>query len=569
MDNEARRGTFRSAWRHTRWRYLLASLAVSTAADFLYTVALSVFLLESTRSARWVAAAAVGRIAPYVVLGPIGGVIADRFDRRRVMVTADVLRAVCLGLIALIVTANGPAIALVAVVIVAGAVSTPYRPAASAATPNLVREDDLAAANAIEGIVGQACWIVGPALGAALLALTRPAWSFAATAAAFTLSAVFVSRIGEVRLRRVGAVAEKYPQRAHIRDDLVDGWHVARATAGVLAQMILVVLALFTFGMELVLHVFVARDQLGTGETGLGWMLASLGVGGLAGAPFAGRLAGGDRTGRALVGSGVLLGGPLVALSFVHDPVVAYVLLFVEGVGNIIFEIASVTLLQRLVVGDALGRVVGLQESASAIAQLSGTIIAPLVVTAASLPAALALAGGVLIAGSFVVGPSLLRLDTAERGRRAGLAPRVDALAALGLFDRAARVTLERLATALAEVNIAAGTVVVAEGDDADAMYIIRRGHFSVFSHAAAFSDTRVNEMDAGDWFGEIGLVTGLRRTATVIADSDGVVWRIPGDTFADAMAASVVLTDPLTRGIRGRLLRTHPHYAQPIDTHN
>ena len=132
MDNEARRGTFRSAWRHTRWRYLLASLAVSTAADFLYTVALSVFLLESTRSARWIAAAAVGRIAPYVVLGPIGGVIADRFDRRRVMVTADVLRAVCLGLIALIVTANGPAIALVAVVIVAGAVSTPYRPAASA-----------------------------------------------------------------------------------------------------------------------------------------------------------------------------------------------------------------------------------------------------------------------------------------------------------------------------------------------------------------------------------------------------------------------------------------------------
>jgi hypothetical protein len=471
-----------------------------------------------------------------------------------------------MGAIALIVAADGPPGAVVGLVIGAAAASTPYRPAAAAATTILVREDDLGAANAIEGVVGQACWFLGPALGAALLALTSPAWSFAANAATFVLSAALVAHIGDTRPRRAAVVVGDERSGAGVLAELQVAWRVVRSTPGVLAQMTLVVLALFTFGMELVLHVFVAKDRLGIGESGLGWMLAAVGVGGLAGGLFAGRLAGGDHAGRALMVAGLLLGGPLVALSGVHDPVVAYTLLFVEGVGNIVFDIATVTLLQRLVAGEALGRVFGLQDAASAGTQLLGTVAAPVLVAAASVPVALVVAGSVLVGGSLLVGPSLLRIDVTERARRTALAPRVETLAAVGLFDGAARVTLERLASELTEVDVVAGTIVVAEGDDADALYVIRRGSFSVMSRGESGREPAVvNVMDAGEWFGEIGLVTGSPRTATVTADSDGVLWRIPGDTFADALAASVVLVDPLTRGIRGRLLSTHPTRAASI----
>ena len=86
-------GTFRGAWRHRRWRWLLASYAVSTTGDFLYFVALIVLLYDATGSAGWVAASAVARMLAYVFLSPFGGVVADRFDRLRLLVWLDVARA--------------------------------------------------------------------------------------------------------------------------------------------------------------------------------------------------------------------------------------------------------------------------------------------------------------------------------------------------------------------------------------------------------------------------------------------------------------------------------------------
>jgi CRP-like cAMP-binding protein len=155
-----------------------------------------------------------------------------------------------------------------------------------------------------------------------------------------------------------------------------------------------------------------------------------------------------------------------------------------------------------------------------------------------------------------------------ERGRRARLAPTVAALGQIELFDGAARVTLERLAGELVEVHVPAGAPVVTEGEVADALYVIRAGHFSVLSTKGSDDEpVKVNEMGSDDWFGEIGLVTGSARTATVIADVDSVVWKIPGGLFLDAISASVVLADPLDRGIRGRLLRTHPQRVAALAT--
>jgi CRP-like cAMP-binding protein len=79
--------------RHRDFRYLAASLAVSQTGDWLYNVALLVLVLEATGSATWVAAAGIVRLLPYVVLVPLGGVVADRYPRKTVMIVSDLVRA--------------------------------------------------------------------------------------------------------------------------------------------------------------------------------------------------------------------------------------------------------------------------------------------------------------------------------------------------------------------------------------------------------------------------------------------------------------------------------------------
>src|SRR5262245_46712211 len=77
---------FRSVWRHRRWRWMLGSVVVSLAGDFLYVVALAVFLTKGSDPEFWLAISLLARLLPYTLVGPIGGAIADRVNRRRLLV---------------------------------------------------------------------------------------------------------------------------------------------------------------------------------------------------------------------------------------------------------------------------------------------------------------------------------------------------------------------------------------------------------------------------------------------------------------------------------------------------
>ena len=107
-------------------------------------------------------------------------------------------------------------------------------------------------------------------------------------------------------------------------------------------------------------------------------------------------------------------------------------------------------------------------------------------------------------------------------------------LAALGLFEGASAPALERIAASLATVSLHAGTTVLREGDAADDLFIVRDGEFSVTR-----SGRVVNTLHPDDWFGEIGLLQRRPRMATVVAATDAVAWRIPGETFLGALQES------------------------------
>ncbi|HEX3194636.1 MAG TPA: MFS transporter, partial [Streptosporangiaceae bacterium] len=113
-------GTIRSALRYPGFRWLLSGLAVSQTGDWLYNLALVVLVYQRTHSALWVGVTTAVRVVPVVVLGLLGGVLADRFDRRRIMITCDLAR---MGLMVLLAAVAAFQLPIVLAPVIAAAAS--------------------------------------------------------------------------------------------------------------------------------------------------------------------------------------------------------------------------------------------------------------------------------------------------------------------------------------------------------------------------------------------------------------------------------------------------------------
>ena len=188
-------GTMRSALRHRGFRRLLAGLAVSQAGDWLYNVALLAFVYERTHSAAWLAATTAARVLPLVLLGPLGGVLADRFDRRTTMVLSDVVRAVLLLALALVALAGLPVVLAPVLAGLATAAAAPYPPSAAATTPRLVPARGPPGRQRRPCRRGHGRCRRRPGLGSVLLLLGPPSTAFLVDAASFVLSALAVLSI--------------------------------------------------------------------------------------------------------------------------------------------------------------------------------------------------------------------------------------------------------------------------------------------------------------------------------------------------------------------------------------
>src|SRR4051794_25216261 len=184
MLNPAR--PFLIALRQRDLRVLFGGLVVSQAGDWLYNLALLAFVYERTGSSAWVGITTAARVLPEVVLGPLGGVLADRHDRRAVMIGSDILRAASMAALAVLALAGGPVVLAPVLAALCTAAGAAYPQCVVAVMPRLVDEADLPAANAARvGITGL-CVIAGPLLGAALLLLGSTAATFAVNGVSFS-----------------------------------------------------------------------------------------------------------------------------------------------------------------------------------------------------------------------------------------------------------------------------------------------------------------------------------------------------------------------------------------------
>ncbi len=552
---------YRSALRSRDLRRLLGSQLVSSTGSWAYSVALAVLLWERTHSTAWVAAGALGRFVPSLLFSAYAGVIAERFERVALMVRLNLAAlAVQLGL-ALVAWRQGPVLLAVALATMSSLLMAIYNPAVAAVIPEVTREDDLAAANALNASIDNLVVVLGPAVGAGLLLAGGPALAILVNAGSFAVAAVMVGRMG---MRSTPSDVTEGGRAGPLRQ-MSDGFRAVTSSTTATVFVSFSVLASFVYGTDTVLFVPLSNTQLGTGADGYGYLLAGLGVGGVLGAGLVNRLAANRRLAPAILGGMAAYCLPTALLVVVHVPVIAFVLQVVRGAGTLVVDTLAITALQRSAPKEMVARVFGVFFALVLGAISLGALVTPLLLQSGLHTTLLAYGLGIP-ALCLLALPRLIAMDRVAALTAARLAPRVAILERLDLFAAASRSSLERLAGAAEEVRVTAATPVVVEGDVADAFYVVLLGQLAVTAVGErGGAAVMLRNLGPGTYFGEIGLIGHIARTATVTARTDCTLLRIDGGDFLDALT-NVGASPSLLEGARTRLSLTHPSRSAVLD---
>jgi MFS family permease len=262
--------------RNRDFRRLFLATVTSLLGDWFTFVAVSGFVAEKTGRPGLVTLVYSASVLPILFLAPFAGVIADRWDRRRLMVAADLARVIpALGLL-LALHLESVALAI-ACVLALSALSAFFEPAAAAATPNLVDLEDLGVAQAAMGSVWGTMLFLGAAAGGLVAATLGRSASILIDAASFLVSAALIAGIR--RPLRAGA-ARRDTVLAHLRD----AWSFIRARRVVRALLVTKSGVSLGNGIVGLLPIF-ALTRFGAGDAGVGALLAARGLGALVG-PF-------------------------------------------------------------------------------------------------------------------------------------------------------------------------------------------------------------------------------------------------------------------------------------------
>jgi MFS family permease len=276
--------------------------------------------------------------------------------------------------------------------------------------------------------------------------------------------------------------------------------------------------------------------RLGTGVKGYSYLLAGAALGGVIAAGLANRLSSARRLAPVIVGSIALQGVPFVITVWVHVPALAFALQVVSGIGMVIVDVLAITAMQRDLDSGVMSRVLGAFNAIVIAAILLASFVVAAVLSHAGLNAALYVTGIGIPALAVLGLPVLIRGDRRAAAEVAKLAPWVEVLGQLDLFVGATNSVLERLAKSAEEQNVPAGTTIIRQGDTADALWILLSGSLAIEASVEGGPAQPLPTVTAPGYVGELGLVRGVPRTATVRTAEDCVLLRIEGSVFVNAL---------------------------------
>ena len=543
-------------------RRVQLAFAGSLLGDWAYATAVTVWAYQEG------GAVAVGvfqavRFIAAAFAGPIGAAIADKVPRRTFMIVTDLIRAVLVAVAAVGIAVDVPSLLIYGLALVAGMVGAPFRAAQAGLIPRLVRTpEELTASNAVAANLENVVTFLGPALGAALVGLTNVQvvfwfnvatylWSFALVAA------IKVPPVEPAHGRHASSGEEDAdapvpapvpapsggtappvataPAGRHAAEAEPEPGFVSEMTAGfaVLAKdgdlrtmSLLAASQGMLWGALTVFMVLISVEMLDAGPSGVGYLNAVMGVG-----TVFGGLVVLSRAAQGRLGQDMLVGVlgwalPLLALAAFPHPVVAIVALAVIGLFDPWVNLGFETIPQRIAEDRVLSRVYAAAESLLIGAMSLGAFAAPLLIDLLGFRWSMALLGALVAAYVVLCTPRMRGLD-ARLAPPSGLAE----LRGVALFSPLSAPTQESLARKLERIVVPAGAAVVTEGENSDRFYVIATGEVEVTQAGRV-----LRHEGPGEFFGEIGLLRDVPRTATVTAVVDTELLALDRADFLEAV---------------------------------
>ena len=384
----------RSPLRRRGFALLWAGGLVSDLGDWTLLIGLPVFVFQLTGSALTTSTIFVAELIPALVVGQVGGVLVDRWDRRRILVVASILQAILL----LPLLAVGSPDQLWIVYLVAAAQSGLARlcsPATAALIPAVVPREELATANGLGALSQSLARLLGAPLGGLAIQVLGLSGVVAADMVTFLVAAALVAAIPASAIRQAtpdggtaatpdaatsGAATGTIAVARRFGRDWIDGWRTIVRVPGLGALVGIGAVSQLSQGIFVVLYVVFVLQVLGADDAAVGVIRGMQAVGGLVGGLAVGVVAARLGT-RTLVGWGFIVFG-LLSLAMwnagaVTTAVPFYATMFaILGLPAVAVSVGLLTVLQALTPPTHLGRVYAAYETSSGILQAVGVVVA-------------------------------------------------------------------------------------------------------------------------------------------------------------------------------------------------
>lgn len=375
---------------------------LSNFGDTLHYIALVVLVFQLTGQGIAVAGLAVVEIVPILLLGPVAGVIIDRFSRKAVLIGADLFRAV------LVLSLLWPQGLWHAYLVAAGlaAGNTFFNPTVQAVIPALTTEDQRLAANSVAWSTGRLVQIIASAVVGGLIALVGTGPAFGLNALSFALSALLIWRQSLPSHAGQVSSSAKRGLRNYLADAF-EGLRFARSDHFVSRLLLVQALASLATGATSAMLVVLSERHLQLAPAGFAWLIGAIGVGSLLGPLIPNLLAQDYRQARWLLVPYIIRGVGDVMLAIFTPLPIALLILFVYGLNASTGVVVFNSTVQGAVPEQVRGRVFTLLDITWNAMRLLSLLIGGVLVDAAGIQP-LFWAGGALLVLAGMLGLVLL-----------------------------------------------------------------------------------------------------------------------------------------------------------------
>ena len=367
---------------------------ISTIGDMVLYTALPFFVYNLTGSTLATGMAFVIETVPRVVLGPIAGVLVDRWDRRKILITIDIIRGITLFSLFLVKTVEDLWI-LYIFLFVHACVSMFYGPAINALTPRLVKKEELMKANSLIQLMGSLSVLIGPPLGGSLLGLVGLQSVVTIDIVSFIFSASLVWMIKIAKDKAEEGETDKQEDETEItgeepakkedqplKSSLEKFWLEFRDGLQIIKdnniiREIFIVMGIYSIGQGIVGVILIpfVKDVLNADAVQYGWICMGEGIGGLLGSYLLSKTDGSVDPRYILVFAPIILGGLLGTMAMLGTISWALIIMALLGMVFIIWNVSVRTLMQLNLENFQMGRIFGIMASISSLSVLIGILI--------------------------------------------------------------------------------------------------------------------------------------------------------------------------------------------------